>query len=216
MRHPASLVLVCLLCAFALALSACSTRVADTQSPGTLSTTPEGHVPLTPAHVVTPDGPAVLATITPFAPTALSGQADWQIITAHISRSWRITWRVPLDWQITGGKRAESGDQRAETSAAFTTLHTGDVTLTAYLTELANDIPIQTYVSKNGYTFYVLERRVSVAPTDPDAASAYFHTAVVNIGGHIAKLEITYASADRFRFEDLANAVLATAEVTPA
>lgn len=201
-----------MLCA-ALICAACGTPSRIDPGGATTRSKPIGNLPATPANVSTPPGPAILATTTPYGTPTFAEIADWQAVYGRISGAWRIVWRVPQDWQIVGARRASIGEDEAISIATFTPLKTANVTVASYLADLADGTPISQYTSTSGFTFYVLERTISVAPTDPDAETAVFHTAVVVINGRIAKLEVTYPNDNRFRFADTARTIIGSADV---
>lgn len=163
---------------------------------------------------VAPPGPALLDTVRPWQRPELPGQSDWQLAIADLPRSeMRITYRVPFQWDVDGRGRARSGDGLVRAQATLTPISDEQLSIATYLAQLAEGHEIHSLTTARGYTVYLVEREVSVAPSDPNVAERYYHTAVVDLGGRIAKLDVLYDADLHWRFGDVANAIIATTDV---
>jgi hypothetical protein len=172
---------------------------------------PPGAVPR-----ATPPGPALLDTVRPWQRPPLPGQADWQLAIASLEGTdLRLSYRVPFQWDLDRRGRAHSGDTLVRAEASLTPISDEQLSIATYLAQLAEGQPIFSRTTQNGYTVYLVEREVSVAPSDPNVAKRYYHTGVVDIGGRIAKLDVVYAAGLHWRFADEANAIIASADVMP-
>lgn len=210
-RHITAVAAVAVL---ALAAGACG---ADDVVPNDSVPTrqPRGHLPETPARSDVPASPALLDTIGSYVQPRGQASADWQLAIGRLG-SHRLTYRAPIEWEVDGRGRASSGSGIVRAIPTYTPLVEGrEVTMPQYLDTLASGNAITSYVTGNGYTVYVVTREVSPAPTDPEVETVIFHTAVVSVGGRMAKLDITYPSKERWRFNDLCIAIMGTIEVQP-
>lgn len=139
--------------------------------------------------------------------------SDWQLAIVHLNDKVRMTYMAPFRWSIDSRGRGQSLDGLVKASGQWTTIDNTQMSLAAYAASLANGEPVHAITTDSGYVAYATEREVSVAPTDPNVERFMFHTAVVDIDGRIAKLEVRYNATDRWRFHDLANAVLGSIEI---
>jgi hypothetical protein len=159
-------------------------------------------------------GPAFLATAHPFVNDPVPGAKDWQLAVMPIEGSdHRFAYRVPFEWNIDSLGRASNGNEQVTVRASLTPLADNDTSLAEYLAQLSAGSPIAVRTTPNGWTVYTVERNVSVAPSDPNAEQRTFHTAVVDLGERIAKLDVTYDEGLRWRFGDLAHTILGTIDV---
>ncbi len=167
-----------------------------------------------PTERTAPPGPALLDTVKPWRTPPVEGQQDWQLAIAELEETeYRIAYRAPFSWDVDGLGRARSGDGLVQARATLTPLSDEQLSMATYLAQLAEGQPIWSRTTQNGYTVYMVEREVSVAPSDPNVAERYYHTGVVDIGGRIAKLDVLYESRVHWRFGDVANAIISTMDV---
>jgi hypothetical protein len=166
-------------------------------------------LPVAPDERSIAPGPAVLDTIQPFvAPTGLS-QADWQLAATNVAGGWHVRYRAPVRWQVEKRGRSHSLDGLVRVQVEPTQVRDDQLSLAAYAATLAEGEPIYRLGSA-GVPAYLTARRVSAAPSDPVIEAAWFHTAVLDLGGRIVKVECRYDASDRFRFYDVCMGVLGT------
>jgi hypothetical protein len=159
-------------------------------------------------------GPAFLATARPFVSKPIPGARDWQLAVLPIEGSEHtFTYRVPFEWDVDSRGRASNGTGDVTVRASLTPLGDEDTSLADYLAQLSAGSPLTVRTTANGWTVYSVERDVSVAPSDPNVEQRSFHTAVVDLGERIAKLDVTYDEGLRWRYGDLAHTVVGTVDV---
>ena len=198
-----------------LAAVAVSVLLAGCHNPAGRPAPPQSErLPVEPDERPIPLGPALLDTVTPWTAKPLPEQRDWQLAVAPLpDTDLRIFYRVPFAWAVDGRGRARSRDGLVRASAVLTPISDDQLSLAAYVAQLSEGQPIYSRATKNGYTTYLVGREVSVAPSDPNVARRYHHTAVVDIDGRIAKLDVIYDVGVSWRFREVGNAIIATMEV---
>lgn len=150
----------------------------------------------------------------PWKQPKLPPHRDWQLAVADLPESdSRITYLVPYEWDVDSHGRATGPNGLVKASVTMTPLTDADTTLVDYVERLADGEPVYVRKTPDGDTTLLTMRDVSVAPADPAAAKRTFHTVAVRVDGHIAKLEVSYDAAVRWRFSDVANAIIGTLAV---
>ncbi len=180
---------------------------------------PSARLPVEPDQPDTAPVPALLDTVRPWRmPKLYAGDATdtWSLITAHGAGGYDLTFRVPESWSNPKPGRAKSGTQDVDAYARLTSLRDSSMSLATYAAQLAEGNPIFQYATSDGHIVYVTRREVALAPSDPDAQREVFHTAIVDIDGHIAKLDVRYDSELDWRYDDLAAAISGTLQVRPS
>jgi hypothetical protein len=165
-----------------------------------------GKSPTTPAK---PEPPRIVSWKAPTTPTL-----DWQLAIAHLSPDTTLTYRVPTRWKVERSGSSTSGDDVVRAKAEMTDVDVETVPLSDYLDQLAGSgHTLQLLRTNDGSTAFIVERKVEVAPNEPNSAASYFHTAILLVDGQIAKLELRYPATQKWRYEKIANAVLGTLSI---
>ncbi|MCW2923011.1 MAG: hypothetical protein JWM98_415 [Thermoleophilia bacterium] len=179
---------------------------------------PPARLPVEPDQPSTPPAPALLDTVLAWQqpkdyPAATIG--SWALVPISAGNDTDLTYRVPQQWTFDedGGGHATNLHSAVDAQARVTQLDDEDISLASYAAQLAEGNPIQQYTTTDGHVVYLTRREVALAPSDPDAPREVFHTAVVSIDGHIAKLDVRYDTNVDWRFDELATAISGTLQV---
>lgn len=175
-------------------------------------------LPVEPDQPTTPPAPALLDTVLPWQQPRTFDTTGWQLVCLRDGDAWTLRYLVPLEWVGAEGEEQCTADAHSrsgliESVVVVTPLRDEDISLATYAAQLAEGSPIYQYATLDGHTVYVTTREVSVAPSDRNAPRQVFHTAVVDVDGHIAKLDVRYDTSVDWRFAELADAVTGTLEV---
>jgi hypothetical protein len=182
---------------------------------------PTARLPVEPDQPSTPPAPALLDTVRPWKPAppydGKNATDAWDLVSAKADEQNTITYRVPPSWQIDENRagRARNLTREIEAYARVTKLRDTEISLATYAAQLAEGNPIYQYTTSDGHIVYLTRRVVALAPSEPSAPREVFHTAVVNVDGHIAKLDVRYASELDWRFDELADTISGTLQVRP-
>ncbi len=176
---------------------------------------PPPKLPRTPPKLKTDTGSSVGQTQRWLNPPV--NTTDWQVALAPIEgeKSLRIRYRVPQQWSVDRRGRGRSGDGLVQSYAYRTELRTSDLSASAHAAHLADGGVVFERVMAAGGTSYLVVREVSIAPSDPNVERMMYHTALAEVDGRIVKLEVRYRSDVRWRFREVANAVIGSMEIVP-
>lgn len=178
---------------------------------------PPARLPVEPDQPKTPPAPALLDTVRPWAPPALYPPRvtnRWQnIIELQATDEFVLSYRVPDTWIDHGEGEARNLARTVTAQALLTELQDTEISLATYAAQLADGAPIFQFSTEDGHIVYLMRREVALAPSEPGAPREVFHTAVVSIDGHIAKLDVRYDSELDWRFDELAAAIVGTLQV---
>jgi hypothetical protein len=207
---------------YALVVLAALVALGCHEQPGT-KVSPKERLPVEPEDKNRPDGGATddpdridaLPWKQPRVPR--DPRSDWQIGICHLPEvEATVTYQIPFEWDSPNSDprcRTRSGDGLVRVVPTVTPLTKEQIGLEDYVAQLAENQPIYTRTTPNGHVTYLTQREVSIAPSDPNVARRMFHTAVVRVDDRIIKLEVSYDVDVRWRFADIANAILGTIEV---
>lgn len=180
---------------------------------------PPARLPVEPDQPKVPPAPAMLDTVGVWVPPTLYPRSvtdGWQNLhTIHATDEFDVMYRVPDSWSEDEDGDGESRNRQGtvEAQARLTELEDSEISLATYAAQLADGAPIFQYSTDDGHIVYLMRREVALAPSDPDAPREVFHTAVVSIDGHIAKLDVRYDSERDWQFNELASAITGTLQV---
>jgi hypothetical protein len=179
---------------------------------------PPARLPVEPDQPKTPPAPALLDTVGVWQQPKLYPYRvtnAWQNapITLHATDAFDVTYRVPDSWNDLGDGESRNGHRTVEAQARLTQLDDSDISLATYAAQLADGAPIWQYTTEDGHIVYLMRREVALAPSDLEAPREVFHTAVVSLDGHIAKLDVRFDADLEWQFDELADAIIGTLQV---
>lgn len=177
---------------------------------------PPARLPVEPDQPKTPPAPALLDTVSAWTqPRTYPARVTntWPVITLHATRDFDLTYRVPSSWIDRGDGESRNRTREIEAQLRVTELTDSEISLATYAAQLADGSPIFQYSTDDGHIVYLTRREVALAPSDPAAQRELFHTAVVSVDGHIAKLDVRYDSELDWRWDELASAISGTLQV---
>lgn len=160
---------------------------------------------------LTPDGTNLDKLLQPWTAPPIDTR-DWQLAYTTFEFG-RVDYRVPFEWTVDRRGRASGVNGLVRTYVELTPISAEEISLAAYAAELAGDKPIYVLRQADGQEAFIVEKRVSLAPEDPDAPVYVFHTALLDLDGRIARLEVRYASENAYRFAGVSRAVVGTVQV---
>jgi hypothetical protein len=175
-------------------------------------------LPVEPGKDATPvELPRVARDIKPWKQPRLVDTRDWQLARADLGDDDIIRYRVPQQWTVDSRGRGRSGDGLVQSYAVPTAVDKEKLSLEAYAAQLAEGSTLYYKRIQNDESVaYLTVREISIAPSDPNVPSFMYHTAVVESGDRIAKLEVRYDAKDRWRFANQANAIIGTIQLETA
>jgi hypothetical protein len=177
---------------------------------------PPARLPVEPDQPNTPPAPALLDTVGVWQQPKLYPAREtnlWPVITLHATDGFDVTYRVPDSWRDLHDGESRNRRRTVEAQALLTELEDSDISLVTYAAQLADGAPIWQYTTEDGHIVYLMQREVSIAPSDPEAPREEFHTAVVSLDGRIAKLDVRFDSERAWQFNELADAITGTLQV---
>lgn len=174
-------------------------------------------LPVEPGKDATPiEVPRITRDMRQWKQPRLIDTRDWQLAIADLGEQRVVRYRVPLQWTVDQRGRAKSGDELVQSYVELASVDKDEISLPAYAAQLSEGSKLQYKRMANGEVAFLTVREISIAPSDPNAPRFMYHTAVVDLGDSLAKLEVRYSAKHRWRFANQASAIIGTIQAESA